>query len=353
MPFPFQPAVRIIDAAVQTFRVVAHWIRHAQRHELAVHQRQHSLGQIAGRKRHVLADTQHVEPIDEVIVRRVGAAVLHRSLVIRTRERIERPAFRAVLPSRGGRAVERALALAAVEAGVMSAREHRPDDALAVDVHAARRETLHRRLRVVPRHLVVLGQRSLGRVRSRGETNQRARHSQDRSPDRAVRRRRVAVVRHIDSFVLGFIRRLIRFRVGVAFPVSVVIQDERAPTLGFLLVVRLVPDPGVEPALNAGRPERRPQHIVVVHIHVAPGEAGVDRRRLFGFRFVELQPPLALSYRHQLRRRIFRSPLTPCRRVGLTDPRRSPYAGLLIHREAVDRRLAVPDHFVAPVGRGR
>ena len=159
----------------------------------------------------------------------------------------------------------------------MSAREHRPDDALAVDVHAARREALHRRLRVVPRHLVVLGQRRLGRVRSGNETNERARHSLDRSPDRAVRRRRVAVERHVDPLVLGWIRRLIRFGVGVALAVSVVIEDERAPALRFLLVVRLVPDLGVEPALDAGRPERRPQHIVVVEIHVAPGEAGVDR----------------------------------------------------------------------------
>ena len=153
----------------------------------------------------------------------------------------------------------------------------------------------------------------------------------DRSPDRAVRRRRDAVVRHVDPLVLGGIRRLIRFGVGVALPVPVVIEDERAPALRFLLVVRLVPDLGIEPALDAGRPERRPQHIVVVEIHVAPREAGVDRGRLFGFRIVELQPPLALIDREQLRRRMIRSRLAPCRRLGLTDARRSPHATLLIH----------------------
>src|SRR5262249_29447437 len=50
-------AIGIIDTAVEAFGVVTHWIRHAQRHEFAVHQHQQSLGQIAGRKWHVLADT--------------------------------------------------------------------------------------------------------------------------------------------------------------------------------------------------------------------------------------------------------------------------------------------------------
>src|SRR2546428_13788520 len=135
--------VRIVYAAAQPFRVVAHGVRDGQRHELAVPQTQQSLGQVAGRQRHVLACAKRVEAIDEVIVRRIGAAVLHRSLVVRTREWIERPAFRTVLSRRGGRAVERALALAAIEAGEMSAREHRPDDAFAVDVQAARCVALH------------------------------------------------------------------------------------------------------------------------------------------------------------------------------------------------------------------
>ena len=235
----------------------------------------------------------------------------------------------------------------------MSAREHRPDDALAVDVHAARREALHRRLRVVPRHLVVLGQRRLRRVSAGNETHERARHPLDRSPDRAVRRRRVAVVLHVEPLVLGWIRRLIRFRVGVALPVAVVVEDERAPALRQLLVVRLVPDLRVEPALDAGGPERRPQHVVVVEIHVAPREARIDRRRLLGLRIVDLEPALALIDREQLRRRMIRSRLAPRRRLGLADARRGPHATLLVHGEAVHGGLAVPDHFVAPVRRRR
>ena len=92
-----------------------------------------------------------------------------------------------------------------------------------------------------------------------------------------------------------------RFGVTAALPVPVVIENKRAPALRFLLVVGLVPDLRIEPALDAGRSERRPQHIVVVEIHVAPRVAGVDRRQLFGVRIVELQSALALSDREQFR----------------------------------------------------
>ena len=138
-------------------------------------------------------------------------------------------------------------------------------------------------------------------MRTRNETNNGARHSHGCSPHRAVRRRRDAVERHVDALVLGWVRRLIRFGVTAALPVPVVIENKRAPALRFLLVVGLVPDLRIEPALDAGRSERRPQHIVVVEIHVAPRVAGVDRRQLFGVRIVELQPALALSDREQFR----------------------------------------------------
>src|SRR5205823_3933121 len=157
-----------------------------------------------------------------------------------------------------GRAVERALALAAVEARVLSAGEHRPNDALAIHIHSTGREALFRRLGVVPRHFVILSERRLGRMRSRNEMNQRTRHSENRSPHRTVRGGRVAIIRYVDALILGWIRRLIRLGIRVALPVPVVIEDERAPTLGFLFVMSLVPNLGVEPALYAGGSERRP-----------------------------------------------------------------------------------------------
>src|SRR2546422_699605 len=75
---------------------------------------------------------------------------------LRARQPIERPTFGAMIADRG-RAIERALALAAVEGPEMSARERRVHDALAVDVPAARRVARHR-------HLVDFRQRRLGRV---------------------------------------------------------------------------------------------------------------------------------------------------------------------------------------------
>ena len=54
-PLPFQPAVRIVDAAVQPLRVEAERIRHAQHDPLAVLQRQQAFGRVAGVDRRVPA----------------------------------------------------------------------------------------------------------------------------------------------------------------------------------------------------------------------------------------------------------------------------------------------------------
>ena len=104
-------------------------------------------------------------------------------------------------------------------------------------------------------------------------------------------RRRTATLSRL-SFV--GIRGLVRLGVGVALAVAVVVEDERAPALRCLLVVRLVPDLHVEPALDAGGSERRPQHVVVVEVHVAPGEARIDGRELLGLRVVHDQAALSL-----------------------------------------------------------
>ena len=71
--FPFPTGTRIIDAAIDSFCIETHRVRYAQGKELAVYQREESFRFIAGRKWYVLADAEHVKPIDEVVVRRVGA----------------------------------------------------------------------------------------------------------------------------------------------------------------------------------------------------------------------------------------------------------------------------------------
>src|SRR5438445_13271571 len=88
--------------------------------------------------------------------------------------------------TRGRRTVERTFALAAIEARHVSARQRDPRDAVAVDVHAARREALHCCFRVVIWRLVVLGERGLGRMRARVEPNDATRKSERRSPDRTI-----------------------------------------------------------------------------------------------------------------------------------------------------------------------
>ena len=162
----------------------------------------------------------------------------------------------------------------------MSARQHRPDDVLAVDVHAARREALHGRLRVVPRHLVDLGQRGLRRVRSGDEAPKRARHALDGSPDRAVVRRRVAVELHVRAACPSLdppadsapcTRRACRCRCCRA-------TNALQPCAAFSSCVLSQIFVSNQPSTPGG-PERRPQHVVVVEVHVAPREAGIDGRR--------------------------------------------------------------------------
>ena len=100
-------------------------IRHTKIIELTFYEREHSLGQVSGCQRHVLPDTQEIEPVGEVVVSRFGAAGVRCALVVRTRERIERPAF-STMPAGGSRPVERTFTLAAVEARKVTTRQHRP-----------------------------------------------------------------------------------------------------------------------------------------------------------------------------------------------------------------------------------
>src|SRR5204863_8956858 len=121
----------------------------------------------------------------------------------------------------------------------------------------------------------------------------------------------------------------------------------RRPPLRLLLVVRLVPDLRVEPALDAGWTERRPQHVVLVEIHVTRAEAGVDRRGLLRLRVVHLELPAAGRERKGLARRMIRASLAPRQRRVLPDARRRPDPALAVHREAMRAGLAVPDRLLA------
>src|SRR5581483_13608 len=161
-----------------------------------------------------------------------GAVGIAHALELRAGEAIERPALGALLAGRRGRAVERALALAAIEAGELAARQRGPDHALAVDVDAARTIGALRRL-------VDLGQRGLRRVRARQQPDDVARLVEAReadihrlAPDRIVDRARLhAVERRQHALVLGRIDRLVGLDPGVALAVAVGVDDQRRPAL--------------------------------------------------------------------------------------------------------------------------
>src|SRR5207237_3819061 len=136
---------RVVDAPVEPLGVIAHRVRHAQHDELALDQREQRIVEVAGGDRHVLAEAKGVELVDPGVIARLDAARVGDVLELRSWERVKSPAFGAVL-ARGLRTVERALALAAVEAREMSARERGPEHALAIDVAAARPVARQRRL---------------------------------------------------------------------------------------------------------------------------------------------------------------------------------------------------------------
>src|SRR5438034_5464513 len=121
--------VRVVDAAVERLGVEAHGIWDHDVDHLAVLERDQRLILVAGGEGSVLAKAQDVVLVDPGVVARLGRSGAGVARKLRARERIERPAFRAVLAVAHGRSVED-LALAAVEGGHVAARQRHPSDAL-------------------------------------------------------------------------------------------------------------------------------------------------------------------------------------------------------------------------------
>src|SRR4030095_671434 len=99
--------------------------------------------------------------------------------------------------------------------------------------------------------------------------------------------------------------------IRIALPVTVVVENEGAPSLRGFFIVGLVPDFDVEPSLDAGGTEGRPQHIVVIEIHVSPAEAGVDRSEFLCFWIPHQQAARGLVDREQLCGRMIRTLTAP------------------------------------------
>src|SRR6202166_1462880 len=131
----FPAAVRVVDPPIEALGVEAERIGNPDRDHLAVLQRHEAVTEIGGGHRDVLAKPQRVVLVDPGVIARLGA-VLTDAVEAGAGILVDRPALRAMIAG-GSRPIERALALLAVEAAEMAARQRRPDHAVAVDVAAA------------------------------------------------------------------------------------------------------------------------------------------------------------------------------------------------------------------------
>src|SRR5262249_55851654 len=186
---------------------------------LPVLERHEAVAEVRGRDRDVLAEPKRVVLVDPGVVARFDAGRL--ALEARTRIAIERPALGAVVAGRV-RAVERALALAAIEAHEAAVRGRAPDDAVLVDVAAADAVALLR-------HVVDFRQ---FRLRIVTQEARRAAEHADGVPDRAVGRMRhhsVGTGAPGDALVLGGIGRGVRLDELVELAIAVGVEHERRP----------------------------------------------------------------------------------------------------------------------------
>src|SRR5580765_4414335 len=140
-PLAFPAAVRIVDSPVEALGVEAHWIRHAQGDELSIHQPLERIRHVAGCEGNILAEPEGIELIDPGLITGLHRTRFVHAFELRTGELVQGPAFRTMAPG-GIRAVERTLAFLAVEARKMPAGERNPEHAVAVDIPAARAESI-------------------------------------------------------------------------------------------------------------------------------------------------------------------------------------------------------------------
>src|SRR5207247_935664 len=272
-PAALPARIGVVDAAVESLGVETEGVGHPQRDHLAVLERDQPVHEVGGRDRHVLAEPERVVLIDPAGVAGLRA-ILADALEAGARILVKGPALRAMIAG-CFRSVERALALAPVEAAHVPARERHPHYALAVDITAARPKTR-------PRYIVDFGERGLRRVRAGIEPHDRSRTRAraERAPDGAVDWARHHRVEHLaDALVLVGIDRIVGPDILVALAVAIRVEDERGPPLRFRGVASLIEQFGVEPAYHpAAAAARGPQRVVgvVAELQVMRLEAGVD-----------------------------------------------------------------------------
>src|SRR5262249_34382159 len=142
-----------------------HWVWHVENDPLSRvgQQGEKRFRSSAGGDWNVLAQAQDVELVDPCVVDHFAADIFYGALELRSGRPIQRPPLRAVLTGRR-RTVEN-LAFPPIETRQMTTTgESRPDNAIAVDVDAARYIPVHRRTRILERRLVDFGERRCRRI---------------------------------------------------------------------------------------------------------------------------------------------------------------------------------------------
>src|SRR6202795_1118500 len=112
-PAAFPAAVRVVHPPIEALGIEAERIGNPDRDHLAVLQRHEAVTEIGGGHRDVLAKSGGVVLVDPGVIARLGA-VLADAVEAGAGILMDGPAFRAMIAG-GGRPVERALALVAVE----------------------------------------------------------------------------------------------------------------------------------------------------------------------------------------------------------------------------------------------
>src|SRR5258708_32955797 len=95
--------IRVIDASIEAFGIEAQRIGHAQRHHLAVLERNQAVVEVAGRHRHVIAKPERVVLVNPAVVARLGADVAE-ALEAWARVFLEFPALGTMIPRGSGAA---------------------------------------------------------------------------------------------------------------------------------------------------------------------------------------------------------------------------------------------------------
>ena len=135
--------------------------------------------------------------------------------------------------------------------------------------------------------------------------------------------------------------------------VAVGVEDRRRPALRDNVVTGLVKLVGLQPAHHVAA-TAGPQRVVLVigKLQVMGSEAGLDGDVFLGFLIVERKVAIDARGGKVLRGRMVGAFTAEIRRLRPADPRRVPDSPVLVQHGIVGVGLAVPDPFLAPVGRG-